>query len=212
MAIPAEFSDLKGAVDDLAGLDVTDTERDRLINEGHIELCVRSGFSKATLNLGPTVAGQAEYTIPATVRKILHLAVNGRPYAPTDDQAMLNQTLGYIESRSDGHWWISYSAAAVRQLSIEPTTEAGNAISALCVVQPAVMTADSDKPLVPPDFRQAIVDYVAMISLGGAEDDLEGRAFHRDEFERQLARLTNLVNEIESGEGPVQIMISGVHY
>jgi len=67
-------TDLRG----LAGLKkVTVTEAERLLNEGHRELCVRSEWTRANIALGPTVADQAAYTLPSTVHRPLKVKLDG---------------------------------------------------------------------------------------------------------------------------------------
>ena len=211
MANPATLADLRSQVDDLAGLGLSPTERDRLLNEGHVELCVRSGWSKGTLALGPGVAGQELYPFPATLRKPLKVTVAGLPYTNTDQAALDSYRLGRTYIPGDGAWWINYGATAARSIGITPATDGGT-ISVLGIVTPATMTADADQPIVPPDFRQAIVDYVSAISLGAQEDLIEDRVFHRDEFERQVIRLRGLAMEIEEGDATGNVQLAGVHF
>lgn len=207
----ATLADLRSDVDNLAGLDIEPEERDRLLNEGHVELCVRAEWTRALKEVGPTVADQIAYAYP-DARRILSLSVAGNTYAPTDHESVLSLRAGRLVLRTDGVWWLSYESDGTRKISLYPTPgTAGVSILAECVVEPAELVNDADEPAVPSDFRQALVDYVASLTLGRQEDDPEARELHQAEFERQVQRLSELAN-MQEGDGPIQAQIAGVHF
>lgn len=209
--MPATFGDLRSEVDDLRGLGVTPTERDRLLNEGHLELVVRAEYLKGVrTDFGPAVDGQEEYAFPASVRRPLEVAVGGYPRTNSDQQSIRDIRNGDLDYTGRGFWYIAYASDGTRKLGIYPTAATGTEIAVLSLLEPPEMTADDDEPAVPSDFRGAIVDYVAMVALGGVEDAIEDRIFHRDEFNRQVERLAAYAREIEGGDGVAQIRVRGV--
>lgn len=210
MAIPTEYADIQSDVDDLVGADLTSSERDRFIHEGYVELCVQSGFSKALLSIGPAVSGTETYAA-TSARKVLEVAVAGYPYGNSDLESVRQAKLGRLGLRGDGVWWWNYDSAGAVKVGIYPVRD-GGAIEAFCVVEPDPMSADDDEPIVPTDFRGAIVDYVGAVGLGRGEDNADLRAGYRAEFDRQVQRLTALVNERESGSGPIQMGVAGIHF
>jgi hypothetical protein len=209
MAVGASFADLRSQVDDLAQLGLTERERDRLLNEGHAELCVRSEWTKEIIEVGPAVAGQEVYDLPATIRKPLSVTVGGTPYVNTDEATVSSVDSRFQRQSAAGMWWIAYSGG--RRLGVRPAPT-GSSIALSAIVYPDEMTDDEDEPVIPPDFRQGIVDYVTAIALGGGEDSIDDRQAATEEFERQVVRLRALGITYESGEGPAQIQVKGVHF
>lgn len=212
MAAPT-FADLQGYVNSLAGVDITDPERDGLLNEAHVELCVRSGWSKDTLDFGPTVLGQSLYVPPASFRQPADdvVTVGGLDYKPADPQTVRSIRSGRLGLVEDGVWWFDYEDA-VRKLGISPVSSADAAVQMLSVVTPAPMVEEDDEPIVPWDFRTALVHWVRATALGFSEDNEDGQQAGFSEFERQVQRLTGLRIDIENGDGPIQVQVAGVHW
>lgn len=208
---PANLADLRSDVDDLVGADLAGPVRDRYINEGHVELCTRAQWSKATLEIGPGVAGQSAYDFPATMRLPLRLWVNGSVYDNTDQAGAREIERGLLTVMGDGAWWIEHTDDGSRKIGVNPVSD-GSGIKVLAVVTPAELEDDEDEPLCPPDFRQAIVDYVAGYALGRIEDLTEDREYHQQKFDAEVDRLWRLGNELEGGAGPGQVLLKGVHW
>jgi hypothetical protein len=70
------------------------------------------------------------------------------------------------------------------------------------------LTAD-DHFTPPADFHRACIEYVQGVSIGGSEDDLDRRAVHFAEFERQVARLHARRITKDSGRGGATMKIVG---
>ncbi len=193
--MPDTFGDLRAQFDDLVGLDLEDTERDALLNEGHRKLATESEWYKAERELGPTVADQAAYALPTDVYRVLELEVGGYEYKPGDRKqiARLNRHEIVLTPGTAGLWWRSYSSSNVQQISLYPTPgTAGTSIIAYVIERPALMTDDADVPVVPEEFRQAIVDYAAGIGFGGDEDNADMRVFYQDQFDRRVIELRKM--------------------
>lgn len=139
------------------------------------------------------------------------VTVAGLDYTPADPSSARAIKLGRRDLTGDGVWWIDYEAG-VRKLGIYPTAATGSSITMLAVVTPDILSDPTDEPPVPWDFRKAIVHYCRAIALGFSEDDPEGQEVGFGEFERQVVRLRQLVVEIEAGDGPIQVMVSGIHW
>lgn len=201
---PKNLSELRSRIGDLAGFDLSATHRDSLINEGHRELAIRSEWYRAEIELGPTVAEERRYDTPDDVARILEVAVDGREYSASDRNEIArldtDSTVALLRG-VNGLWWNSYSASAAKQVGIYPTPDAGSSISALCILRPPILSADEDVPVVPEEYRNAIIDYVAAIYYGNVEDNADLRSFYQDTFDRKVAELRRLVTA--TGRAPV---------
>lgn len=189
--MPDTFGDLRSSLDDLAGVDLDDTQRDDLLNEAHRELAVRSEWYRATIEV-TGVADQTAYTLPSDVYRILNLRVDGEAYKPSFQQQADRLTRGLDTLLVAGIYWQSWGSANERQFSIYPTVAAGTAISLLVIERPPLMDDDADVPVVPEEFRQAIVDRAAGTALGLSEDNPDLRAYYDDLFERKVGELRRL--------------------
>lgn len=208
----ATFGTLRSDVDELAGLDLEEAERDRLINEAVADLCIRTEWTRATVNLGPTVAGQEDYDIPPEVNRVLKLSVGGVPYTRGSEAQKELLDLGDLRLRGRGGlFWSSFGPTGIEQVSLYPAPQSpGQPINALSVIYPEPMTEDTDEPPVPREFRSAILDWVCAYAQGYQEDGLEARAFFQQEFDRKASSLKALRNS-RVGRGPAQMQIAGYH-
>lgn len=189
--MPLTFGDLRSTLDDLAGVDLDDAQRDALLNEAHRELAVRSEWYRATI----TVAGvtdQESYTLPADVYRVLNLRVDGEAYKPSFQQQADRLRTGADALLVAGIFWMSWGAANERQFSIYPTVDTGTDISLSVIERPALMTSNNDIPVVPEEFRQAIADRATGIALGLSEDNPDLRSYHEDLFNQKIGELRRL--------------------
>lgn len=195
---------------DLAGFDaVEDTEVHRLLNEGDRELCVRAGWTRANLELGPTVADQAAYTLPESVYRPLKVKVDGRPYKPADETLVDEIKKGYLRQIKPV-WFLSFDEDGVEAVSVHPTPSTGLDLTATCVVYPEPMADDDDAvPTAPEDFHRALHDYAAGIIYGYSEDNPDLREYHRGRFEEAVIRLRQL-RRSRRGQGDVYMAIEGM--
>jgi hypothetical protein len=199
-------ADIRG----LAGLTkATPAEIDTLINEGHKELCVRAGWTRANLELGPTVIGQAAYALGATVYGPLKVKVNGVPYDPSSEQEADRIIDGDLRLASDGIFWISQDAAGVESVSIYPTPgTAGLSIIANAVVYPAELVDEDDPVRVPDDFVKGIRAYVKSQVYSATEDDEDRAQIQTQAFENEVIRLRQH-RFSRVGQGNVHMKIEG---
>jgi hypothetical protein len=210
----ATLATLRADLLTLAGQKLTPAQADALLNEGNSELCVRSEWTRANLSLGPLVDGQAAYTLPATVNRVLKVKINGKPLLPADEETVDQIKADDLRLASGAHglYWLSFNASGVESVSVYPTpglTDVGLSLIANCVVYPAVMDDDNDPPAVPTDFHRAVRDYAAAKAYGFREDNIELRAFHDQEFENAVERLRRL-RFARVGRGHTRMRIEGV--
>ncbi len=219
-----QTDEMIAAVRDQGGFDNTSLATSQAVilswlNARYRELVAESGFLRGTRELGPTVAGQAEYALPDSVVRVVRLRVGSlRPFAAmqVDDLWLLQGGNATLESGVDGAFAPSWSADGTENVMIYPTPSSeadvtlgdGESIDAVCVVLPDPLAAGDSGPVVPEDFHEAIVD--GAISLGLLRDD--GSAGLAQPFEERFqAAIVRLKKRATArvGKGPVQARVAG---
>ena len=209
------FGELRAYIDDLAGLDLTPTERDRLLNEGHRKLCLSAEWTRVDADIGPTVEGQQDYLWPVTLDKILSLWLGSKQAKYSSWETVRNITNGelrFTQPYGDSLYFASFPAG-VRSIGLFPIpgAPAGEAINIRGIQRPPLLADDADTLAVPPEFGQGVCDYASAIALGSAEDLDRDRAFFRASFDRAVDELRTLGIEGYS-QGPAEIKVVGYDF
>jgi hypothetical protein len=209
----ATYTELQSEVDDLAGFDLTSTERNRLIAEAYSALVTDSEWLRVLASAGPTVAGTAAYALPTGTYRVLRLEVNRIPYEHTDERTAREFEAGSLYYRlpsGSGFYWLSNSSGT-DQISLYPTpTTSGLSVYADVVKEPTELSGGSDVPVVPARFHRAIVEYVKWVAYRSLEDDLDAGADAKNEYDRYVAELRALRNS-RGGRAPMRPRIVGIH-
>lgn len=200
---------------DTSGSNQSDATLLSWINQLYRRLAIQSGYVKAVVELGPTVAGQAVYALPATVAEVTALRVGAtREWTRTNAEGMWDLQAGTAAVvGADGAFAPSFDADGAQGVTIHPTpATSGLAVSALAVLIPALLTTSPDTtPVVPEDFHQDIVS--AAISFGHAR--IDGRNDLAVPAEQRFAAAVQLLkrrSKTRVGRGPVQLRVAGVHF
>ena len=212
--MPDTFGSLRSYVDDLAGLDLTPDERDRLLTEGHRRLCLRAEWTRLDADLGPTVKDQAHYPWPTSLDRILSLWLGNIQYDYSSYEAVrgvLNGSLSFSQPYGGGLYYAAFPSGE-RSVGLFPVPgEDGLEINIRGVDRPALMTDDADIPAGPPECCQASCDYATAMALGSAEDLDTDREFFTANFERAVQELRTLGIESWS-QGPAKIAVAGYDF
>ena len=186
------LDDLRVYVDEFADLDLDANDRDARINEGYIELCVRSEWTEARKEFGPAAEGVELYGLGDDVARILSCRLDGSLLREITEDARDAIVAGQtIPARIDmGTYYVSSDENGVRQIGVYPAPPRGAAISARIVRRPSPMLDGADVPGIPYEFRSGIVAYAAAKVYAYSEDDptLADRAY--SEFEMCVRRLS----------------------
>ena len=207
------FGDLRTTLDDLAGLDLTPTERDRLLNEGHRRLCLRAEWTRADLDLGPTVQDQQDYPWPDDLDRILSLWIDNAQAQYSSWEAVRGIKQGSLSFSQPfgGSLYFATFPGGIRSVGLFPTPGADQQINVRGINRPPLMTDDAAVPAVPPEFCQAIADYATAIALGSAEDLDKDRAFFSANFAEAVQQLRTLGIE-QWSQGPSRIQVAGYQF
>ena len=206
------FADLHTELHNTPGLGgLPSGQRTFLLNEGMRELAVRSEWTRATRNLGPTVIDQAAYDLDTDIYRIIELSVDSKPWASGDVETVQNVIAGQARMRARGIFYTTFGSDGTEQISLyRPPDAAGLDILAVVVYTPADLEEGSDEPPLPAQFHRAIVDYAASQALTDPQDQ-ERKDEHTTRFEVAVERLMGLRNSRQS-RGPVLMGISGIHF
>lgn len=194
---------------DLAGLDLADPLS--LLVDGHRELCARAEWLQATLNFGPTVAGQQAYDVPSNVEKYLRVAVNAVPFHKVDEaqvQWTNDGVLVYLVESGSGAYYSMSDAAGVEKLVLFPTPGVdGQAISVTSVLTPPDITEDVN-PVTPIRFDCFIFAWAGWKAYEAQQDNPEMGAYYAQQFEDGVAQL-RLLRYSRAGREPFVAKVAG---
>lgn len=170
------------------------------------------------MELGPTVADQADYTLPARVATVQKLEVDDVPWAPgSREQAdrVVNTELFLRTPPGGGIFFsneVESGVTVVESVRLYPTpTTAGLTVQARIVRYPETLTvATLDSWTTPWDdeFDRGVLDYVRMLGVGEGEDSKDDRQFYSDRFAEAVIEAKRLRNS-KMGRGPRQLAIAG---
>lgn len=165
--------------------------------------------------LGPTVAGQAAYNLPADLYRILSLSVDGKPWGSSDlttQEEIAASWSTLLVPPGAGIYFTTFNSSGTEQVSLyRVPTVSGKSISAQIVYRPVDLVNAGDVPPVPPEFHRALVHYAASINYGMDEDNVELHAYHQQAFINFVEDLRSL-RYSRQGRGPVLMGIQGVHW
>lgn len=207
------LAELEQQAVEVAGLDLEHAEFVALANEAHGKLCADTEWVRGYLPVGPGVADQEQYDVPARVVRIIKLSVDGRPYDPTNEEEIQKLRLGRLVERDSGagYHWISATEDGTEKISVYPTPSGGEDIEIIAVLTPADELSDDDDELLvnAQDAPRAILNYVTAQTLGNAEDDTDRRDYYLGEYAR-LASDIKMLRYSRASRKNARIRIRGV--
>lgn len=185
MAVTA--SDLVAQVVNRVGFDISTTDALALLNERHGIMCVRAEVLRPTVSIGPSVADQADYALPATVAEVRRVLVDGWEIAYVP-QAEHNDDC-------PPGWATAVTATGGQSVRFAPPPDTdGLPVEAIVIRRPDDL-ALTDSPLVPAEFYRALREGVAAslfaedAEQAAVADRLEARFDTAcEELRRQLRR------------------------
>lgn len=177
-------------------------------------MCARSKCFRRAIQLGPTVAGQPAYAVPAEVVEIREVRVAGVVYGQGRHVDIAQGAGHYLWlSGTGGIAMREDSGAGVTELSVFPVpTDSGIelAITAVCL-PPDLLTTDDTTLVVAPNFHEALVN--GAIATGmlkvEARPDLAGP--FETLFNEACEELAGQTGRRFRGAGPAQIRVIGVN-
>ncbi len=183
------------------------------LNDRYRQLVSWSKWNMASVSLGMTVIGQAEYALPSNVVDLAAVKVGTTPYARAGQEDLWSLTAGRTRLGGDqGIFAPDYTAAGVHQIELYPVpTAAGDEITGLASVIPADLVNDSDIPIIPEDFHYAIAEGAVADLLAFVDERPEQAVYFEERFAKAVDGLTRRKNS-RIGSGPSQVAVAGYHF
>lgn len=192
-----------------AGVDATDADVSSVLNHLIGEMAAESEWIKAQPELGPTVAGQAAYTLPDNVVRVHKLRVDGLRYEATGtgDEWDLESGRAQRTDTTIGMFAESFSADGLtKQITLYPApSEAGQEIEALAVLRPSAITGTTYPPF-PDEFHLSLVYGTKAHFLALSEENVGTAGALRQEFEAAKSKLRRL-SMVRTRSGPIRIEV-----
>lgn len=207
-------------VDDVrtqGAFDTTDPVILRALTRRHRKMVVRSRIRRATLEIGPTVANDNSYVLPAHVAEVLEVTVNGMTWGRGRHSDLAAGAQGWILLSGPGGLVApDEDTDGARSLALYPTpTEAGLSIKVHATLKPTLDLSVSDDTtlLIPDDYDEALlaggISALMLSNIGDFRADI-ARDFEQqfvtgcDELRRDVAKQYR-------GSGPAQIRVQGIN-
>lgn len=199
--------ELRVLADELPGLDLPAPVRDAYLNQSYIQLCVRSGWSRRLAPL--TVADpEADLDLPSDFRALNSVTVDSRLSAPVEWGQVEEVRKGRLAARNV---YALVPDGGRFKLRLAPLPSKTTPITIDYTFTPQRLTDQNPEPIVPPDFCEAIAFGVVAVVHGLREDALEELATYRGVYEREIERLAELRNSVDSS-GVRRLQLEGVHF
>lgn len=197
------------------GFDVPTTRILRWLNTSHRTMVVRAQCFRRSLELGPTVALQQDYVMPAEVVELTEVVVAGFVYGEGRHQDIANGAasrlwlgrLGGISTRDD-------DSAGLPHLALYPIpTTSGEPITCMAVCLPPNLSESDDTTLkIPKHFQDALVNGAVAIGLARVENRPDLAVPKQQAFEAACTELeAQTRNRFRGRTGPVQIRVQGIN-
>lgn len=206
-------------VDDVlneGSFDATADQALRWLNRRHRVMVARSRCYRYSASIGPTVANQRDYALPADVVEIFEVTVDGMPAGHARHVDLALGALSYVILSGVGRVMApEEDAAGAAEIGLYPTPDtAGQTITVRAAfLPPDLSVADNTTLKVPLDFTDALVSGAMATALerapGDFRPDLADR--HTQRFEAGCEELRRRTNRRYRGTGPAQIRVQGVN-
>lgn len=188
--------------------DITDSQGLRAIDRAHKRMVRRARLRKGTTSIGPTVAGQQDYSLAGHgVVSVLDLTVGGVPY----DRAPRRAQVAY--ARGQLTWWPSQNGLFVEtaddletpQLGLIPPPSVGGLPIIVYGDIEASTVGDTDPLLVPDEYVDRLVDYAAATFYRREPAQVALAQSLEQAFDAACEELRRQQAKIARGSGPARI-------
>ncbi len=193
-----------------AGFDVSSVRAETIAQRAVKSLAAASHWIKAELELGPTVAGSANYSLPEKIVRLFDMAIENSPYGRRDIAVLWDLRSGrsQLGGEEGGVFAERFSAdGKSKSFDIYPTPESALPVLGLASIVPDDLAAGDTLPF-PEQYRGALLDF-ARVEL--YEQTEENKALAESYEKRALSRAEGLylLANARTGRGPWKIPVAG---
>lgn len=196
------------------GFDFRAPQAEKLTQEGIDRLAGKSKWIRAQMQLGPIVAGQAAYSLPAKIVRLYDVAVNDIEYGRRDLKALRHLRSGAASlpyGSSGGVYVEAYAEDGLtRTVELWPPPEeedTGLELETFSAILPDPLSGTDLLPF-PADYRRAILNYAKSIASSDIDVDKATADSWLTDAENEAAALALLANA-RAGSGPWRIPVAG---
>lgn len=195
---------------------IDESEATQIANQRHKELVRRSGWLRATVDLGATDGATTGFALPTDVSRVLYLRVTltdgtvvryPNHIGEDDYYGILS---GDLQSSSNCFTTDEDEDGNVKVM-LYPAPANGN-LFAKCEKIPADLVLPTDPVAVPDEFVQGLLDGVRSIVFKELDEDAGSSQAMEQSFEASVAGLAAMVNARGVGDGPIAIPMRGVSW
>jgi hypothetical protein len=213
----ATVAELVAAVLEDGEFDATEAQVLRWLNTRHKQMCARSGCYRKTVNLGPLVAGQVLYAVPAEVLEILEVRVGDYVYGKARHNDFAEGEQGWV--------WLSGPGGIAgrdddeegqQHLRIFPAPksgvlpELGTDVVVYGKCQPPQLILGEDENIkITDDYVDALVSGAIATGMLRVESRPDLASTHEALFDAACSELRIATNKKFRGSGPAQIRVVG---
>jgi len=200
------LAQLQGA--EAGGFSFSATQAASLLNEGVKRFAARSEWIKAEVDLGPTVANQEAYALPANCVKLKGLEVGSVVYIAVDLLSLWQYKQQGLPGNINGVYAERFSEdGKIKSFSVYPVPDvAGEPISGLAVITPEDLEAADNLPF-PAEYNRGPVDYAKGIAYEDVDENPDSGTYFIKRADERADEL-RLEAQSRTGSGPYKIPVA----
>lgn len=184
----------------------------RRVNQAHNKALTDSKWVKATLDMGPTVAGTAFYALPERLIEPLFFSIGGVPTGKAAHADVYGYSAGTLAWSLAGALLVADAdAGGVAGVTVIPEPTAAQDFLVFGPVLPAAALELGDDPLTPADFDEHLESYALALCRERDDDRMDAGGAFRQLFEAEAEKLRRRAKRRDRGAGPAQIRVVGIN-
>jgi hypothetical protein len=188
----------------------------QLANQKYKELVRKSGWLRATVNLGATDGTTATFALPEDISRVLFVRVEQTDTTVVNYETRIGENdyhrirAGQIDPA--GNCFTSDEDADGNVvLALYPTPAAGTLYVKAEKIPPTLVN-DTDELKIPDEFVQGLLDGIKGVVYGDLDEDPGSSQAMEAKFQAAIGGLAAMVKARGVGDGPIALPIRGVHW